>query len=132
MEELIKEIKALTLKNGSIGQTAIDNLTTKFRERSVSVMALEEILNFYMSERNCCTEVHKDAFVPINDATRTSNDILVQQKEDAEHRYNAISYELEDMKRKIQNLRKKNKILNMCVLFLSIVIMVFFIYVSKK
>ena len=59
MEELISSIKEKISNDGYIKSEDLERFTAQFRERGISVMALEEILNFYMTFHPGSNEIHE-------------------------------------------------------------------------
>ena len=47
MEQIINEIKKTIDKKGSISQIEVEKFLKLFREKGISSMTLEELLNFY-------------------------------------------------------------------------------------
>lgn len=124
MEDLINNIKSLVRQNGEIGQEDIDRLTALFRERGISVMALEKLLNFYMSYEKRNNEIHVEAFVSPDKIADTSYDILKQELEKMKRRIKEKEELLEKEKNRTLKLcRLRNVLMSISVVLASFVIL---------
>lgn len=128
MEDLIKSIKALVKQHQDIGAEEIESLTSQFRERGISVMALEEILNFYTSYKKCDSEIHDEAFVAPRDVETTSNDILRQKLESEMQKNSNIIKRLEEEEKQVKKLKNSNRLLVSISLALTIIIILILCY----
>lgn len=126
MEELIFSIKELIAKNGCLSAGDIERLTNLFRERGISIMALEEILNFYMAYQPCKNEIHEEAFVDKQMVSYTSNDILLQKLQDKIGECKKITRQYKDIVLSHKKIKKENNILKGCLL-LAIIVTIFLI-----
>ena len=79
MEQIINEIKYAIDKKGSISQIEVEKFLKLFREKGISSMTLEELLNFYAKREVHSDVVEEEAFVNPTEALHTSYDDISQK-----------------------------------------------------
>ena len=126
MEELISSIKEKISNDGYIKSEDLERFTAQFRERGISVMALEEILNFYMTFHPGSNEIHEEAFVDKRKVSYTSNDILLRKLQEKEYEIQRIKHQLEVLET-INKKKTKEIYVLQGVLLLAVIIVIFLI-----
>ena len=87
MEQTIKEIKKVLAANGGNMPVAeVDKYLKLFREKGISVMALEELLNFYSDDHVHSCDIEDEAFVLPSEAMRTSYDEISQEYKELQYK----------------------------------------------
>lgn len=86
MEQIINEIKKAIDKKGSISQIEVEKFLKLFREKGISSMALEELLNFYAKREVHSDVVEEEAFVNPTEALHTSYDDISQKYKELQYK----------------------------------------------
>lgn len=81
MESIIKNIKNKMNGEPDLSKEDVKELVNLFKQRNISIMALENLLNFFQKPNQTAIEVQEAAFIPPSDVMKTSNDILKQEND---------------------------------------------------
>ena len=115
MEQIINEIKKTIDKKGSISQIEVEKFLKLFREKGISSMTLEELLNFYAKREVHSDVVEEEAFVNPTEALHTSYDDISQQYKNKQ----TLEYN-ERLKKTLAKTEKRCKILIVCIVLVII------------
>ena len=131
MEQIINEIKKTIDKKGSISQIEVEKFLKLFREKGISSMTLEELLNFYAKKEVYSDIVEEEAFVNPTEALHTSYDDISQKYKELQY-MNKQTLEYNKKKKKtLAKTEKQCKILIVCIVLLLITFVGFLIFTNK-
>lgn len=131
MEQIINEIKKTIDKKGSISQIEVEKFLKLFREKGISSMTLEELLNFYAKREVHSDVVEEEAFVNPTEALHTSYDEISQKFKELQYK-NKQTLEYNDkFKNALAKTEKRCKILIVCIVLLLIMFVGFLIFTNK-
>ena len=131
MEQIINEIKKTIDKKGCISQIEVEKFLKLFREKGISSMTLEELLNFYAKREVHSDVVEEEAFVNPTEALHTSYDEISQKFKELQYK-NKQTLEYNDkFKNALAKTEKRCKILIVCIVLLLIMFVGFLIFTNK-
>lgn len=122
MEQIINEIKKTIGKKGSISQIEVETFLKLFREKGISSMTLEELLNFYAKREVHSDVVEEEAFVNPAEALHTSYDDISQKYKELQYKNKQTIEYNERLKKTLAKTEKRCKILIVCVVLLLILL----------
>ena len=122
MEQIINEIKKTIGKKGSISQIEVEKFLKLFREKGISSMTLEELLNFYAKREVHSDVVEEEAFVNPAEALHTSYDDISQKYKELQYKNKQTIEYNERLKKTLAETEKRCKILIVCVVLLLILL----------
>lgn len=122
MEQIINEIKKTIGKKGSISQIEVEKILKLFREKGISSMTLEELLNFYAKREVHSDVVEEEAFVNPAEALHTSYDDISQKYKELQYKNKQTIEYNERLKKTLAKTEKRCKILIVCVVLLLILL----------
>ena len=122
MEQIINEIKYAFDKKGSISQIEVEKFLKLFREKGISSMTLEELLNFYAKREVHSDVVEEEAFVNPAEALHTSYDDISQKYKELQYKNKQTIEYNERLKKTLAKTEKRCKILIVCVVLLLILL----------
>lgn len=122
MEQIINEIKKTIGKKGSISQIEVEKFLKLFREKGISSMTLEELLNFYAKREVHSDVVEEEAFVNPAEALHTSYDDIGQKYKELQYKNKQTIEYNERLKKTLAKTEKRCKILIVCVVLLLILL----------
>lgn len=122
MEQIINEIKKTIGKKGSISQIEVEKFLKLFREKGISSMTLEELLNFYAKREVHSDVVEEEAFVNPAEALHTSYDEISQKYKELQYKNKQTIEYNERLKKTLAKTEKRCKILIVCVVLLLILL----------
>ena len=122
MEQIINEIKYAIDKKGSISQIEVEKFLKLFREKGISSMTLEELLNFYANREVHSDVVEEEAFVNPTEALRTSYDDISQKYKELQYKNKQTVEYNERLKKTLAKTEKRCKILIVCIVLLLILL----------
>lgn len=122
MEQIINEIKKTIGKKGSISQIEVEKFLKLFREKGISSMTLEELLNFYTKREVHPDVVEEEAFVNPAEALHTSYDDISQKYKELQYKNKQTIEYNERLKKALAKTEKRCKILIVCVVLLLILL----------
>lgn len=122
MEQIINEIKKTIGKKGSISQIEVEKYLKLFREKGISSMTLEELLNFYAKREVHSDVVEEGAFVNPAEALHTSYDDISQKYKELQYKNKQTIEYNERLKKTLAKTEKRCKILIVCVVLLLILL----------
>lgn len=122
MEQIINEIKKAIGKKGSISQIEVEKFLKLFREKGISSMTLEELLNFYAKREVHSDVVEEEVFVNPAEALRTSYDDISQKYKELQYKNKQTIEYNERLKKTLAKTEKRCKILIVCVVLLLILL----------
>lgn len=122
MEQIINEIKKTIGKKGSISQIEVEKCLKLFREKGISSMTLEELLNFYAKREVHSDVVEEEAFVNPAEALHTSYDDISQKYKELQYKNKQTIEYNERLKKTLAKTEKRCKILIVCVVLLLILL----------
>ena len=131
MEQIIKEIKKTIDKKGCISQIEVENFLKLFREKGISSMTLEELLNFYAKKEVYSDIVEEEAFVNPTEALHTSYDDISQKYKELQYMNKQTLEYNERLKKTLAKTEKQCKILIVCIVLLLITFVGFLIFTNK-
>lgn len=111
MEQIINEIKKTIGKKGSISQIEVEKFLKLFREKGISSMTLEELLNFYAKREVHPDVVEEEAFVNPAEALHTSYDDISQKYKELQYKNKQTIEYNERLKKALAKTEKRCKIL---------------------
>ena len=115
MEQIINEIKKTIDKKGSISQIEVENFLKLFREKGISSMTLEVLLNFYAKREVHSDVVEEEAFVNPAEAMHTSYDDISQKYKELQYKNKQTVEYNERLKQTLAKTEKRCKILILCI-----------------
>lgn len=122
MEQIINEIKKAIGKKGSISQIEVEKFLKLFREKGISSMTLEELLNFYAKREVHSDVVEEEVFVNPAEALHTSYDDISQKYKELQYKNKQTIEYNERLKKTLAKTEKRCKILIVCVVLLLILL----------
>lgn len=122
MEQIINEIKKTIGKKGSISQIEVEKFLKLFREKGISSMTLEELLNFYAKREVHSDVVEEEAFVNPAEALHTSYDDISQKYKELQYKNKQTIEYNERLKKTLAKTEKRCMILIVCVVLLLILL----------
>lgn len=122
MEQIINEIKKTIGKKSSISQIEVEKFLKLFREKGISSMTLEELLNFYAKREVHSDVVEEEAFVNPAEALHTSYDDISQKYKGLQYKNKQTIEYNERLKKTLAKTEKRCKILIVCVVLLLILL----------
>lgn len=122
MEQIINEIKYAIDKKGSISQIEVEKFLKLFREKGISSMTLEELLNFYAQKEVYSDFVEEEAFVNPTGALHTSYDDISQKYKELLYKNKQTIEYNERLKKTLAKTEKRCKILIVCVVIVLILL----------
>ena len=122
MEQIINEIKYAIDKKGSISQIEVEKFLKLFREKGISSMTLEELLNFYAKREVHSDVVEEEAFVNPTEALHTSYDYISQKYKELLYKNKQTIEYNERLKKTLAKIEKRCKILIVCVVIVLILL----------
>lgn len=122
MEQIINEIKYAIDKKGSISQIEVEKFLKLFREKGISSMTLEELLNFYAKREVHSDVVEEEAFVNPTKALHTSYDDISQKYKELLYKNKQTIEYNERLKKTLAKTEKRCKILIVCVVIILILL----------
>lgn len=122
MEQIINEIKKTIGKKSSISQIEVEKFLKLFREKGISSMTLEELLNFYAKREVHSDVVEEEAFVNPAEALHTSYDDISQKYKELQYKNKQTIEYNERLKKTLAKTEKRCKILIVCVVLLLILL----------
>lgn len=120
MEQIINEIKKTIDKKGSISQIEVEKFLKLFREKGISSMTLEELLNFYAKKEVYSDFVEEEAFVNPAEAMHTSYDDISQKYKELQYKNKQTLEYNERLKKTLAKTEKRCKILIVCIVLVII------------
>ena len=120
MEQIINEIKYAIDKKGSISQIEVEKFLKLFREKGISSMTLEELLNFYAKREVHSDVVEEEAFVNPTEALHTSYDDFSQKYKELQYKNKQTLEYNERLKKTLAKTEKRCKILIVCIVLVII------------
>ena len=120
MEQIINEIKKTIDKKGSISQIEVEKFLKLFREKGISSMTLEELLNFYAKKEVYSDIVEEEAFVNPAEAMHTSYDDISQKYKELQYKNKQTLEYNERLKKTLAKTEKRCKILIVCIVLVII------------
>ena len=115
MEQIINEIKKTIDKKGSISQIEVEKFLKLFREKGISSMTLEVLLNFYAKREVHSDVVEEEAFVNPTGALHTSYDDISQKYKELQYKNKQTVEYNERLKQTLAKTEKRCKILILCI-----------------
>ena len=115
MEQIINEIKKTIDKKGSISQIEVEKFLKLFREKGISSMTLEVLLNFYAKREVHSDVVEEEAFVNPAEAMHTSYDDISQKYKELQYKNKQTVEYNERLKQTLAKTEKRCKILILCI-----------------
>ena len=115
MEQIINEIKKTIDKKGSISQIEVEKFLKLFREKGISSMTLEVLLNFYAKREVHSDVVEEEAFVNPTGALHTSYDDISQKYKELLYKNKQTIEYNERLKKTLAKTEKRCKILILCI-----------------
>ena len=115
MEQIINEIKKTIDKKGSISQIEVEKFLKLFREKGISSMTLEVLLNFYAKREVHSDVVEEEAFVNPAEAMHTSYDDISQKYKELQYKNKQTLEYNERLKKTLAKTEKRCKILILCI-----------------
>lgn len=103
MELIIADIKKRVAGNTDLSEEDFKELVNLFKERHISIMALENLLNYYQSPRQTGNEVQTAAFVLPCEVMKTSNDVLSQENDRLHHELDLAINAKNELQEKLKN-----------------------------
>ncbi len=131
MEQIINEIKYAIDKKGSISQIEVEKFLKLFREKGISSMTLEELLNFYAKKEVYSDVVEEEAFVNPTEALHTSYDDISQKYNELQYMNKQTLEYNERLKKTLAKTEIRCKILIVCIVLLLIMFVGFLIFTNK-
>lgn len=122
MEQIINEIKKTIDKKGSISQIEVENFLKLFREKGISSMTLEVLLNFYAKREAHSDVVEEEAFVNPAEAMHTSYDDISQKYKELQYKNKQTLEYNERLKKTLAKTEKRCKILIVCIVLVLILL----------
>ena len=122
MEQIINEIKKTIDKKGSISQIEVEKFLKLFREKGISSMTLEELLNFYAKKEVYSDIVEEEAFVNPAEAMHTSYDDISQKYKELQYKNKQTLEYNERLKKTLAKTEKRCKILIVCIVLVLILL----------
>ena len=122
MEQIINEIKKTIDKKGSISQIEVEKFLKLFREKGISSMTLEVLLNFYAKREVHSDVVEEEAFVNPAEAMHTSYDDISQKYKELQYKNKQTLEYNERLKKTLAKTEKRCKILIVCVVIVLILL----------
>lgn len=122
MEQIINDIKKAIDKKGSISQIEVEKFLKLFREKGISSMTLEELLNFYAKREVHSDVVEEEAFVNPAEALHTSYDDISQKYKELQYKNKQTIEYNERLKKTLAKTEKRCKIVVVCVVLLLILL----------
>ena len=122
MEQIINEIKKTIGKKGSISQIEVEKFLKLFREKGISSMTLEELLNFYAKREVHSDVVEEEAFVNPAEALHTSYDDISQKYKELQYKNKQTLEYNERLKKTLAKTEKRCKILIVCIVLVLILL----------
>ena len=120
MEQIINEIKKTIDKKGSISQIEVEKFLKLFREKGISSMTLEVLLNFYAKREVHSDVVEEEAFVNPTEALHTSYDEISQKSKELQYKNKQTVEYNERLKQTLAKTEKRCKILIVCIVLVII------------
>ena len=120
MEQIINEIKKTIDKKGSISQIEVEKFLKLFREKGISSMTLEVLLNFYAKREVHSDVVEEEAFVNPAEAMHTSYDDISQKYKELQYKNKQTVEYNERLKQTLAKTEKRCKILIVCIVLVII------------
>ena len=120
MEQIINDIKKAIDKKGSISQIEVEKFLKLFREKGISSMTLEELLNFYAKREVHSDVVEEEAFVNPAEALHTSYDDISQKYKELQYKNKQTIEYNERLKKTLAKTEKRCKILIVCIVLVII------------
>ena len=120
MEQIINEIKNAIDKKGSISQIEVEKFLKLFREKGISSMTLEELLNFYAKREVHSDVVEEEVFVNPAEALHTSYDDISQKYKELQYKNKQTLEYNERLKKTLAKTEKRCKILIVCIVLVII------------
>lgn len=128
MEEIIEYIRSNY--NGEFTDDEIKKLVEWFREKGVTVMALEELIKFYSEPSTISNEDLSDnAFISPSEVFKTSNDVLKQENENLMSRNNELERKVNKLDDK---LKSKKSICNVQLIVIILLVIALLLIVFLK
>lgn len=115
-------LKRQLVKKGSISQIEVEKFLKLFREKGISSMTLEELLNFYAKREVHSDVVEEEAFVNPAEALHTSYDDISQKYKELQYKNKQTIEYNERLKKTLAKTEKRCKILIVCVVLLLILL----------
>lgn len=115
-------LKRQLAKKGSISQIEVEKFLKLFREKGISSMTLEELLNFYAKREVHSDVVEEEAFVNPAEALHTSYDDISQKYKELQYKNKQTIEYNERLKKTLAKTEKRCKILIVCVVLLLILL----------
>lgn len=115
IEQIINEIKYAIDKKGSISQIEVEKFLKLFREKGISSMTLEELLNFYAKREVHSDVVEEEAFVNPTEALHTSYDDISQKYKELLYKNKQTIEYNERLKKTLAKTEKRCKMLIVCI-----------------
>lgn len=109
MEQIINEIKKTIGKKSSISQIEVEKFLKLFREKGISSMTLEELLNFYAKREVHSDVVEEEAFVNPAEALHTSYDDISQKYKELQYKNKQTIEYNERLKKTLAKTEKRCK-----------------------
>ena len=122
MEQIINEIKKTIDKKGSISQIEVEKFLKLFREKGISSMTLEVLLNFYAKKEVYSDIVEEEAFVNPAEAMHTSYDDISQKYKELQYKNKQTLEYNERLKKTLAKTEKRCKILIVCIVLVLILL----------
>ena len=118
MESIIADIKNRMKGEADLSKKDVMELVDLFKERHISIMALENLLNFYQKPEQTTQEIQKEAFISPSDVIKTSNDILKQDNARLKYELNLAIKTKDELG---ESLKQKEKLIRWMVLALILI-----------
>lgn len=127
MEQIIQYIQAHSSEANFWSEKELAKLVQWFREKGVTVMALEELLKFYSAPRAVYPSVDEDAFISPSQVFATSNDVLRQEIKSLGEKNNNLLRQNEKLEHKVKTKSQLCNILYVVITVLVLLLLIFII-----
>lgn len=123
MEDIVLELESKIAPSYVPDKSYINRLVNLFKERGISIMTLEELLNFFISkEVKRDSEIMETAFVNPSSLMRTQNDVLSQQLSQCKYQLNQIEKQRDKLQGKLRKATSRKKIWEILSIILLIIL----------
>ncbi len=130
MKEIIADIKKRVTEKKDLSEEDIDELVSLFKERGISIMALEKLLNFFQEPHNVGQEVNEEAFVEPSETTGTTNDMLRQENEHLKRELKACIDARTELEKALEHKKKTITWMAIAIVILLIATIATWIYLK--
>ena len=128
MESIIADIKNRMKGEADLSKKDVMELVDLFKERHISIMALETLLNFYQKPEHTTQDIQKEAFLSPSDVIKTSNDILKQDNARLKYELNLAIKAKDELGVCLKQKEKLVKWLMYALIFITLAAVIAWIY----